>query len=245
MTMAEPHNPSEYEALLRADFASFAQHFFHELNPRTLFAPRWYHDIIDEKIEAVRAGRSRRVFINMPPRLLKSHLASVCFPAWCLGHDPSAQIICASYAQDLADKLSRDCRQIVATNWFRQLFATRLSAQRQAMSEFETTAQGCRLATSVGGVLTGRGADIIIIIDDPLKPEEALSQAQRQAANEWYDHTFYSRLKRYGTLYFVFLEVFYRGSDLEQRSNLPRCLSRYLLVLRHSLTALFRTLLIL
>jgi hypothetical protein len=52
---------------------------------------------------------------------------------------------------------------------------------------------GCRLATSVGGVLTGRGADIIII-DDPLKPEEALSQAQRQAANDWFDHTLYSRL---------------------------------------------------
>ena len=50
MTMAEPHNPSEYEALLRADFASFAQHCFHELNPRTLFAPRWYHDIIAAKL---------------------------------------------------------------------------------------------------------------------------------------------------------------------------------------------------
>jgi predicted phage terminase large subunit-like protein len=61
------------------------------------------------------------------------------------------------------------------------------------MAEFETTAQGCRLATSVGGVLTGRGADMIII-DDPLKPEEALSQAQRQAANDWFDHTLYSRL---------------------------------------------------
>jgi hypothetical protein len=61
------------------------------------------------------------------------------------------------------------------------------------MSEFETTAQGCRLATSVGGVLTGHGADLIII-DDPLKPEEALSQTQRRAANEWFDHTLYSRL---------------------------------------------------
>src|SRR5262249_24982418 len=71
--------------------------------------------------------------------------------------------------------------------------ATGLSAERQAVPEFETTAQGFRIATSVGGVLTGRGADFIII-DDPLKPEEALSQAQRQAANEWYDHTLYSRL---------------------------------------------------
>ena len=82
---------------------------------------------------------------------------------------------------------------IVASNRYRQLFATRLSAQRQAMSEFETTAQGCRFTTSVGGVLTGGGADLIII-DDPLKPEEALSQTQRQAANDWFDHTLYCRL---------------------------------------------------
>ena len=60
------------------------------------------------------------------------------------------------------------------------------------MPEFDTTAQGCRLATSVGGVLTGRGAGLIVI-DDPLKPEEALSQTQRQAANDWFDHTLYSR----------------------------------------------------
>ncbi len=86
-----------------------------------------------------------------------------------------------------------DCRQIVASEWYRRVFPTRLSPQRAAMPEFDTTAEGCRLATSVGGVLTGRGADLIVI-DDPLKPEEALSQTQRQAANEWFDHTLYSRL---------------------------------------------------
>ena len=192
-TTDETYGGSKYQPLLRADFASFAQHCFRELNPRTLFASSWHHDIIAAKLDAVREGRVRGLVINEPPRHLKSHLASVSFPAWRLGHDPSAQILCVSYAQDLADKLSRDCRQIVASNWYRQLFATRLSAQRQAMSEFETRAQRCRLATSVGGVLTGRGADIIII-DDPLKPEEALSQIQRQAANDWFDHTLYSRL---------------------------------------------------
>jgi predicted phage terminase large subunit-like protein len=72
-------------------------------------------------------------------------------------------------------------------------FATRLAPRHQAVPEFETTAQGCRIATSVGGALTGRGADIIII-DDPLKPEEALSEAHRRGANEWFDHTLYSRL---------------------------------------------------
>ena len=187
-TTAETYSPTEYKALLRTDFASFARHSFHELNPRTPFAPGWHHEVIAAKLAAVREGRIRRLIINLPPRHLKSHLASVAFPAWCLGHDPGMQILCVSYAQDLADKLSRDCRHILASDWYRQVFATRLSAQRQAASEFDTTAQGCRLATSVGGVLTGRGADIIII-DDPLKPEEALSQSQRQAANEWYDHT--------------------------------------------------------
>ena len=153
----------------------------------------WHVEVIVAKLAAVFEGRVRRLIVNMPQRYLKSLLASVAFPAWCLGRQPGTQILCVSYAQDLADKLSRDCRQIVVSGWYRQLFATRLSPQRQAMSEFETTAQGCRLATSVGGVLTGRGADLIII-DDPLKPEEALSQTQRQAANDWFDHTLYSRL---------------------------------------------------
>src|SRR5882724_2281276 len=98
-----------------------------------------------------------------------------------------------SYAQELADKLSRDCRRLLACDWYQRLFSTRLAPRHQAVPEFESTAQGCRVATSVGGVLTGRGADIIII-DDPLKPEEALSQTQRETANEWFDHTLYSRL---------------------------------------------------
>ena len=68
MTTAETHSLGEHKALLRADFASFAQHCFHELNPRTLFAASWYYEIIAAKLEAVRTGRSRRVIINMPPK---------------------------------------------------------------------------------------------------------------------------------------------------------------------------------
>ena len=140
----------------------------------------WHIEILAAKLMALRAGKIRRLIINMPPRYLKLLLASVAFPAWCLGHDPAAQIVCASYAQELADKLSRDCRRIMLSDWYRRIFPTRLSPERQAMSEFETTAQGCRLATSVGGVLTGRGADLIIV-NDPLKPEEALPETQREA----------------------------------------------------------------
>src|SRR6516162_490904 len=191
--MDETFTVARYDALLRADFAGFAHRGFCELNPRAEFAMNWHFEAIAAKLAAVYRGRVGRLIINVPPRHLKSHLASIAFPAWCLGHDPSTQILCVSYAQDLADKLARDCRHIITSDWYQRLFPTRLSAQRQAVAEFETTAQGCRIATAVGGVLTGRGADIIII-DDPLKPEEALSEAHRQAANEWFDHTLYSRL---------------------------------------------------
>src|SRR5712671_7449806 len=186
-------SPRVYKEILRLDLGYFAQHCFCELNPQAAFLPNWHIEVIAAKLAAVRAGRIRRLIISLPPRHLKSHLASIAFPAWCLGHEPSAQILCVSYAQELADKLSRDCRRLLASDWYQRLFPTRMAPRHQAVPEFETTAQGSRVATSVGGVLTGRGADLIVI-DDPLKPEEALSQTQRQAANEWYDHTLYSRL---------------------------------------------------
>src|SRR5438270_13012519 len=196
--------PAEYDAILRSEFWFFAQRCFAELNPQTAFATNWHLEVIAAALTAVREGRIRRLIINLPPRHLKSLMASIAFPAWCLGRDPSAQILCVSYAQDLADKLARDCRSIMMTSWYRRIFPTRLAPHRQAVQEFLTTRQGYRLATSNGGVLTGRGADIILI-DDPLKPEEALSDAQRRAANEWFSHTLYSRLnnKRTGGIVII------------------------------------------
>ena len=194
----------EYEVMLRHDFASFAARCFGDLNPHAELAMNWHLEVIAAKLMAVRQGKIRRLIINLPPRHLKSLLASIAFPAWCLGHNPSAQILCVSYAQDLADKLARDCRSIMISPWYRRIFPTRLAPHRQAVQEFITTRQGYRLATSTGGVLTGRGADIILI-DDPLKPEEALSDAQRNGTNGWYDHTLYSRLndKRHGAIVII------------------------------------------
>ena len=186
--MDQTFTAAQYDALLRADFAGFAHRAFCELNPRAAFAMNWHVEAMAAKLAAVREGRVGRLIINVPPRYLKSHVASVAFPAWCLGHDPSLQMLCVSYAQDLADKLARDCRRTITSDWYQRLFPARLTPRHQAVHEFETTQQGSRVATSVGGVLTGRGADIIII-DDPLKPDEALSQTQRRAANEWFDHT--------------------------------------------------------
>src|SRR5437660_3783819 len=191
--MIENLTRAEYETLLRQDLGTFAARCFQDLNPQTELAMNWHLEVIAAKLTAVREGKIRRLIINLPPRHLKSLMASIAFPAWCLGHDSSAQILSVSYAQDLADKLARDCRGIMISPWYRQIFPTRLAPQRQAVQEFITTRQGYRLATSTGGVLTGRGADLILI-DDPLKPEEALSRARREATNEWYANTLYSRL---------------------------------------------------
>lgn len=194
----------QYLEILRHDLVSFAERAFRHLNPTTDYVHNWHIDVIAEKLEDCRRGDTRRLIINMPPRHLKSHLISIAYVAWALGHDPSLQILCVSYGQDLSDKLARDTREIMQSDWYRQVFPTRLSPTRQAVAEFVTTAQGVRIATSVGGVLTGRGADLIII-DDPLKPEDAMSVTQRKAANEWYDNTLYSRLnnKQTGSIIIV------------------------------------------
>ncbi|MGD1211275.1 MAG: phage terminase large subunit [Candidatus Acidiferrales bacterium] len=197
--------PNEYRTLLRRDLYAFTQRCFYELHPTTEFLPNWHIEMGSSRLEACQRGEIPRLILNQPPRSLKSLLASVSFVAFLLGHDPTAQIICASYGQDLANKHAMDCRTILNSAWYRALFPhTRLSNERQAVQEFVTTKQGFRLSTSVGGVLTGRGADYIII-DDPLKPEEALSETQRKAANEWFDHTLYSRLndKRTGRIVLV------------------------------------------
>lgn len=184
---------TDYRTLLRGDFYGFIHRSFCELNPQTPFRPNWHVELIAAELERCRGGETKRLIINVPPRSLKSHCASVAFPAYLLGHNPSAQIIAVSYAQELANKHAMDCRAVMTSSWYQDLFPTRLSPLRQAVHDFVTTQQGFRLSTSVGGVLTGRGADYIII-DDPLKPEEALSASQRTAVNDWYDHTLYSRL---------------------------------------------------
>lgn len=189
-------NPElEFKALLKMDLMSFVVRCFSELQStqRLSFAP--HLEVMAAKLADTLLGKGpKRLIINLPPRSLKSITVSVAAVAWLLGHDPSKQIICASYGQDLADKLARDTRAIMARSFYRNVFpGTVLSSAKLSVNDFYTTKQGFRMATSVGGVLTGRGADIIII-DDPLKPDEALSEARRGAVNDWYDNTLLSRL---------------------------------------------------
>jgi predicted phage terminase large subunit-like protein len=179
---------------LRRDLASFIQRAFQTVAPGTPYQPNWHLEVLAWHLERCLAGEITRLLLTLPPRSLKSICASVALPAWALGHDPGLRIICASYAAELAAKHARDCRAVMTSAWYREVFPrTRLDPAKASELEFTTTRGGFRLATSVGGTLTGRGGNLIVI-DDPLKASDALSEAKREAANAWFHSSLYSRL---------------------------------------------------
>jgi predicted phage terminase large subunit-like protein len=180
-----------YAELLRHDFSAFIHRSFMQLNASTRFRPNWHVEVLAAKLEEVRRGVCKRLIINVPPRHLKSHATSIAFPAWLLGHDSSKKIMVVTYGQDFSDKLARDSRELMRSPFYQALFDTRASSE--AMSEYETTSGGYRLSASIGGGITGRGADVIII-DDPLKADDAQSDNRRGSVNAWYDNTLRSRL---------------------------------------------------
>lgn len=180
-------------AIARRDFRTFAMRASPIVNGEPLI-PNWHIDAVCYKLDQVARGESKRLLICLPPRCLKSYLVSICFSAWLLGRDPKAKILCASYASSLSEKLSIDTRNLMQDPWYRSVFpATALSLGKLSKEEFATTAGGNRLATSVGGTLTGRGGSHIII-DDPLKASDAYSEAARKSCLDWFKTTVQSRL---------------------------------------------------
>lgn len=147
-----------------------------------------------QALEAVRGGGAKRLLITVPPRHLKSITASVALPAFWLGHDPTIRIIVASYGADLASKHARDFQKIVANPEYQRLFPrTHIDPKRNAALELTTTEGGVRKAVSVGGSVTGFGAEVLII-DDLMKAADAASETERLRVKDFYDQTLFSRL---------------------------------------------------
>jgi predicted phage terminase large subunit-like protein len=187
-------NRALLDSLLRNDLTAFTQRCFQTVVPGTPYLPNWHIEAIAYQLERCRRGETQRLIVTLPPRSLKSICASVAFPAFALGHDPTLRIICASYAQELAKKHARDFRTVLESDWYRRIFpGTRIDPRKNTENEIQTTAQGYRLSTSVGGTLTGRGGNLILI-DDPLKPTDRMSEVKRGGVNEWYGSTLTSRL---------------------------------------------------
>jgi len=193
--MGKPFNSrTPFNVLLRTDLSSFIQRAFKSIDPGSTYLHNWHIDAIAHQLERIERGDISRLIITMPPRSLKSLSASVAFPAWLLGRDPSLRIVAASYGESLSEKLALDCQKILMSSWYQEAFPlTRIAKGRAARSDFETTRGGGRFSTSVGGTLTGRGGDIILL-DDPHKPDDANSDVKRNAVLEWYGNTLLSRL---------------------------------------------------
>lgn len=185
----------EEAAYLENDLREFVTHAWPILEPTTPLIPGWHIDAICEHLEAVTRGDIKRLIINVPPRMTKSLLVSVFWPAWEWVLTPGSRWIFASYSADAATPLSMKRRYVIQSQWYQERWGRRvkLSSDQNLKTEFENTARGAMFSSSVGGTVTSRGGTRIVI-DDPHNPQEALSDTQRQAAIEFYQHTLSTRL---------------------------------------------------
>lgn len=160
-----------------------------------------HHQIIVDALMRVYRGESKRLIINLPPRYSKTALCVIDFMAWTLGRHPDAEFIHTSYSARLATANSWQTRELVQHEAYREIFQNvEMRNDSTAKDEWRTTSGGCVYAVGAGGTITGYGAGKhrdgfggAIIIDDPLKSDEAHSDAMREGANEWFQNTLESR----------------------------------------------------
>jgi predicted phage terminase large subunit-like protein len=192
-------NRAEYRALLASLYLENFYYFLplaHAIvTPGTDFVDAVHARAIATAAEKVVRGESRRLLISVPPRHFKSFIGSVALVAWALAVDPTLRIICASYGDDLAKEFAIKTRDIMASEEYGRLFPQTVLDQT-LQSNLRTTAKGYRMATSVKGTVTGRGADLIIV-DDPLKALEGMNSAvARDTVYEWVTGSLMSRFDK-------------------------------------------------
>tara|TARA_S200000501_G_scaffold178929_1_gene168522 strand:+ start:1648 stop:3291 length:1644 start_codon:yes stop_codon:yes gene_type:complete len=170
--------------------------FVERFNPD--YQAGWVHKDICQRLEEfsrdVAEKKSPRLMLFMPPRHGKSTLASVAFPAWHLGRNPTHEFISCCYSGSLAMAFSRKVRGLLREEGYRAAFKTRLDPQSQSAEAWLTTTGGGYVAAGVGGGITGKGAHVLVI-DDPIKNrEDAESTNARESTWDWYTSTAYTRL---------------------------------------------------
>ena len=194
----------ETAAICRVNLLAFAQVCFEGMT-KQIFATNHHHESICNALGRVVAGECPRLIINLPPRYSKTELAVVSFIAWCLGNFPDSEFIHCSYGQSLARLNSHKTRSLVESEIYRKIFPrVRLAEDTTAKSDWATIGGGKLYATGAGGSITGYGAGKLrggkveafggaIVIDDPHKPSEILSDTKREGILSWYNSTLASR----------------------------------------------------
>src|SRR5262245_32724547 len=180
-----------FQVLLANNLTSFTEFAFGVVRPGVLFKPNWHFEAVTEKLSQVARGDIHRLIITLPPRSLKSLSASVALPAWFLGRHPWERVVVVSYSDFLARSHANDFRRLVNHPIYQASFPG-MRLERDTDREIITTKRGKRIATSIDGTLTGLGGNLIII-DDPLKLGDAMSESVRERVIERYRSTLLSR----------------------------------------------------
>lgn len=167
------------------------------------FVEGQHHIKIAEQFQKFLTGKNQRLIVNMPPRHTKSEFASFLFPAWMMGQNPRLKIIQATHTGELAIRFGRKVRNLMNTKEYKGIFPdVTLRTDNQAAGRWETNLGGEYYAAGVGGAITGRGADLLII-DDPHSEQDALSETAMDNAYEWYTSGPRQRMQPGGSIVIV------------------------------------------
>ncbi len=179
--------------ICRRDFSEFIRRAWHTIEPST-YIHNWHIDLIAEHLSQV-PDKTKQLCINIPPRYMKSIEVTIMWPVWLWTFMPWMRFLFCSYSSSLSIKHSVKRRTIIRSPWFQERWGSiiKLKDDQDTKTEYENTEGGSMLATSVGGSATGMGGDIIII-DDPINPKQAISDVERESANDWLDTTLSTRL---------------------------------------------------
>lgn len=167
----------------RHDFTAFARFAFSAIQPGVVFEQNWHIECICEHLEAMLRGEIPRLIINLPPRSLKSFLVSQAFPAWVLGRDPSDKFINVSYGASVVEQNALNCRRIIEWPEYKRIFPELKMGNIDRNMHFQTTQGGHYYADTALSAITGIGCNWMVI-DDPIKPMEAMSEQVRRSTNE-------------------------------------------------------------
>ena len=175
------------------DLASFARQAWPVLEPGTPLIWNWHLDLICEHLTLVRDRVLRRLIINVPPQTMKSRLVNVFYPAWTWSTIPTRRFLSSSYSGDLSESFNVERSKLVQSEWFERMCPGIVRLEQDRQDQIENSVGGRMTATSTGGTATGKGAHDVIV-DDPLNPKQAASEAEIKGSNEFFDKTLRTRL---------------------------------------------------
>ena len=195
----------EYIKLCQDNFLIFVRAMWPDFICRDTTDPEKFghHQIIASEFESIATGKHNRLIVNMPPRHTKSEFASYLFPAWMIGRNPKMKLMQVSHNAELATRFGSKVRNLMETEDYKSIFGdVKLREDSKAKGRWETNHGGEYFAAGVGGSITGRGADLLII-DDPHTEQDSMSDSAMDRAFDWYSSGPRQRLQPGGSIVVV------------------------------------------